>query len=139
MTVPSENGSEGAARPEGESLFSGVRWVAIGQVASQVLRLVITVVLARLLAPEDFGLLAMATAFTTLATLLSTLGIGPVIVQRPSVSEELLRSLAGIGLADAGALADHLVSGRPISLGRRKDGLFDLCHAFRCLKVLSVP
>ena len=61
--VDEKDGTPG--RPDGEGIFSGVRWVAVGQLASQIVRLGVTVLLARLLRPEDFGLISMATAFTS--------------------------------------------------------------------------
>ncbi|MBY0400534.1 lipopolysaccharide biosynthesis protein, partial [Myxococcota bacterium] len=45
------------------------------------------------------GLQTMAAVFTALGTLLSTLGAGAVIVQRKTISDALLRSLATLGLA----------------------------------------
>ncbi len=44
-------------------------------------------VLARLLAPHDFGLVAMAVVFTALSAQLADLGLGPALVQRPELSE----------------------------------------------------
>lgn len=90
-------------QPQGQNLdaplvFSGVRWLAAGQVATQATRFVVSIVLARLLAPAEFGLLAMATAITTVGSLFSTMGASPVIVQRRELSESLLRSLALLGM-----------------------------------------
>jgi O-antigen/teichoic acid export membrane protein len=85
--------------PDPERVFASVRWVAAGQVASQGGRLLVSIALARLLSPHDFGLLTMAAVFTAVGQLLSTLGAGPAIVQRPVITEGLLRSLATLGLA----------------------------------------
>jgi O-antigen/teichoic acid export membrane protein len=99
-----------------ERVFSGVRWLAVGQIVSQVLRFVVSVALARLLAPEDFGLVTMAGVFTALAGLFSTLGAGPAIVQRAEVSPALLRSLATLGFAvGAGLSAALAVAAVPIA------------------------
>lgn len=101
-------GDEPAARaPRGvdsERVFASVRWVAVGQFASQAVKLAVSITLARLLTPHDFGLVTMASAFTAVGWLLSTLGAGPAIVQRPALSEGLLRSLATLGLAIGFAL-----------------------------------
>ena len=40
---------------------SSIEWSAISQVGRQVMQFVTTAVLARLLSPDDFGLLGMAT------------------------------------------------------------------------------
>jgi PST family polysaccharide transporter len=85
--------------PDSERVFGSVRWVATGQFVSQGVRLLVSIALAHLLSPHDFGLLTMAGVFTAIGGLLSTLGAGPTIVQRPELSEGLLRSLATLGVA----------------------------------------
>jgi len=85
--------------PDIDRVFSGVRWIAAGQIASQGVRLLVSIALAHLLSPHDFGLQAMAAVFTSVGWILSTLGMGPAIVQRSSLPEEMLRSLATLGLA----------------------------------------
>lgn len=61
-----------------------------------------TMVLARLLAPADFGLVAMAGSLTALFTLLADLGLAHATVQQPTLSERQMTTLfwvnAAIGL-----------------------------------------
>lgn len=95
------------ARQEARSgghIVDSVRWVGAGQIITQVVRLGVTIVLAHHLSPRDFGLQTMAAVFTALGTMLSTLGAGAVIVQRKTISDALLRSLATVGLATGAAL-----------------------------------
>jgi PST family polysaccharide transporter len=96
-------------RLDTDRVFSGVRWLAAGQAVGQITRLAVSVTLARLLAPEDFGLLTMAGVFTALGALFSTLGAGPAIVQRPEISLPLLRSLATLGFAVGAGLSALLM------------------------------
>lgn len=60
-----------------------------------------TILLARLLLPEDFGLLAMVLVFTTLAGLLKDLGLTTATLQTPSITQgqasNLLWINAGLG------------------------------------------
>jgi PST family polysaccharide transporter len=91
--------------PDSERVFASVRWVAAGQMVSQGVRMGVSIALARLLSPHDFGLQTMAAVFIAIGQLLSTLGAGAAIVQRPSLSEALLRSLASLGLAMGFALS----------------------------------
>ncbi len=90
--------------PDAGRVFSSVRWVAVGQAFTQAVRLGVSIALAHLLSPHDFGLATMASTFTAVGSLLSTLGAGPAIVQRPTLTEGLLRSLATLGLAIGCAL-----------------------------------
>jgi len=89
------------------SVVTGLRWSVIDVVAQQVIRFALTVALTRLIAPEDFGLLAMALVFTQLATMIGDLGLGPALVQRRVVERAhvatafTVTTLAGLILAIA--------------------------------------
>ncbi len=76
----------------GESLLSksttGVLWLGGGQASGLVLQIAVRLVLARLLAPDDFGLVAMAVVFTGFCSLLTDLGLGQALVQRKEIDEE---------------------------------------------------
>jgi len=92
-------------------VLAGVRWVAIGQIATQTGRFAVSVVLARLLAPSEFGLMAMAAVITTVASLFPTLGTAQAIVQRRELPQGLLRSLATVGLVTGVTLSAILAVG----------------------------
>src|SRR5579872_638008 len=59
----------------------GSAWTAAGYGASQLARLASTVVLARMVAPQAFGLVALVTVYLSGLELLSDLGIGMDVVQ----------------------------------------------------------
>jgi O-antigen/teichoic acid export membrane protein len=67
------------------------------------------IVLARLLAPEDFGLVAIVTVLTSFAPLLVDFGLGDATVQRSKITQGQVNSLfwlsSGIGLAVALGIA----------------------------------
>jgi O-antigen/teichoic acid export membrane protein len=67
--------------------------------------LIATIVLARLLAPDDFGLVAIVTVLTSFAPLLIDFGLGDATAQRAKINESQVSSLfwlsSGIGLAIA--------------------------------------
>lgn len=77
----------------------GVAWFGITQVLNQTVRFLSLIVLARLLFPEDFGVIAMATIVTDLV--ISTLGLGfaAAIVQRKEVTDSHLSTAFWTGLA----------------------------------------
>lgn len=62
-------------------------WLMIGYGGSQALRLAANLVLARLLFPEAFGLMALVTVVTVGLSLFSDVGIGPSIAQNPRGDE----------------------------------------------------
>lgn len=61
----------------------------------------VMIVLARLLAPSDFGLIAMLLVFTTIAALLVDSGFGTALVQKQDTSDddETTVFLSGIGIS----------------------------------------
>jgi len=62
--------------------FSGILWNGIQMVVNQGSSFVIKLVLARLLYPEEFGLVGMATVFIGLVQVFNDLGIGAALIQR---------------------------------------------------------
>lgn len=97
-------------------VISGVGWQSAGALASQGLAIAFAVLLARLLAPSDFGLVAMVTIVTGFAALLAQLGLGAALVQAESLDEDTLVSsfwmnlASGIGLAAVAAASAPLLA-----------------------------
>lgn len=71
---------------ETESLKSkaivGTVWELIRKLSSQAIGLLVSIVLARLLSPDDFGLVAMTSIFLNIANAFSTSGLGSSLVQK---------------------------------------------------------
>src|SRR5467141_4045970 len=79
------------------------------QYGNGALQIVAAVILARLLVPEDFGLVAIVTVLTSFAPLLIDFGLGDATVQRSKITRGQVNSLfwlsSGIGLAVAVVVA----------------------------------
>ena len=83
-------------------------WVAWGSAATAILKVVVLVILTRLLAPADFGLVSAALVVITFSLNFSQLGLGPALIHRPDlqprhVSSAFLAS-TGFGLLVAGII-----------------------------------
>jgi O-antigen/teichoic acid export membrane protein len=65
-----------------QKALKGSLWTLVGYGGSQVLRLAGNLVLARLLFPEAFGLMALVNVFMQGLQMFSDVGIGPGIIQR---------------------------------------------------------
>ncbi|MGA1401171.1 MAG: oligosaccharide flippase family protein, partial [Phycisphaerales bacterium] len=78
--------------------------VMLGQGGSVLLGIVSAAVLARLLDPEDFGLVAMASAFVALLGEFADLGLSQATIQRREVSAAQVNALFWVNAA-AGAIA----------------------------------
>ena len=64
------------------------------QLVQQGLRIVFLAVLARLLTPEDYGLIGMVLAFTALLATFQDLGLSVATVQRKDLTEAQLSALS---------------------------------------------
>ena len=84
-------------------VLSGLVWGAGARIAGLVIQMVGTVVLARLIAPGQFGLFAIASVFYGFGGLAGNLGLGTAIIQRPKITEAHLSTAfwfnAVIGIA----------------------------------------
>jgi O-antigen/teichoic acid export membrane protein len=75
------------------------------QAAVFFLRMGSLMVLARLLEPKDFGLVAMVTAVTGIFDLFKTAGLSVVTIQREKITDEQVSTLFWINIAIGGILA----------------------------------
>jgi PST family polysaccharide transporter len=76
---------------KGKALL-GVVWQYGSVLAHSVLQLISITVLARLLSASDFGLMAIALIFVNLSMIVSQIGVGPALVQRPVITDSHVRS-----------------------------------------------
>jgi O-antigen/teichoic acid export membrane protein len=63
-------------------VLSGTIWGSLNTVVKGALQLIAQLILARILAPEDFGLIGMALVFSTIITSLGELGIASILIQK---------------------------------------------------------
>lgn len=73
--------------------LKGGAWLAGLTAVSQVVSWLVTILVARILSPEDYGLMDMATIFTGYFQIFYQLGIGAAIIQRQKVTTDELSSL----------------------------------------------
>jgi O-antigen/teichoic acid export membrane protein len=87
-----------------EATASGLRWITLGRLGSEVLLLASMVVLARLIPPSAFGMFAVAVIVQELAIGVPSEGVGSALVQRRSVEREHLQGGLALSLAIAATL-----------------------------------
>src|SRR5215831_13146227 len=83
------------------------------QIADFLLRLGSLMVLARLLDPEDFGLVGMVTAFTGILNMFRDFGLSAATVQCASVTEEQTSTLFWINILVGAILTTIVLSLAP--------------------------
>lgn len=77
-------------------ILSGLKWIAGAKLGGQLITWGITLVVIRLLSPEDYGLLAMATVFVAFLLMMAEAGLGQALVQKQDVDKTSLRQTFGI-------------------------------------------
>jgi O-antigen/teichoic acid export membrane protein len=97
-----------------EQALSGFRWNASARMASQVITWAITLVVIRLLTPEDYGLVAMSTVFVLFLSAFSQFGLGAAIIQKNDVDESILRRAFGVTLVAHFLMAALLMLAAPL-------------------------
>src|SRR5262245_52964399 len=85
-------------RPLARRIANSIVGLGSASVAGYVLSWVSTVLVIRILAPQDYGLMAMAMLPVGFLMMIGDLGIGTVVVQTPTLGESRLRALFGAAL-----------------------------------------
>ncbi len=91
----------------------GVLWSAVGTWGQQLGTFLVFAVLARLLSPAAFGLVALATVFTAFVKILAEQGLVDAVVQRPEIDERDLDTAFWANLAVSVMLAGILAAVAP--------------------------
>jgi O-antigen/teichoic acid export membrane protein len=94
--------------------FSAGRWTAASALLRALLQIVQAVVLARLLTPADFGLMAIVTALLVVIGLFADFGISRALIYFEHVPDEVRSSLFWLNLAFALALSLVLAALAPV-------------------------
>jgi PST family polysaccharide transporter len=81
-----------------DKAISGIYWNGIAQFVHEGLGLLTTLILARLLSPDAFGLLAMVAVFVGFISVFQDLGLGPSIIQEQKFNQENLSSIFWLNL-----------------------------------------
>lgn len=70
-----------------KSVFSNFIWRFAERCGAQVVTLIVSIVLARILAPEDYGQIALITVFTTIMQVFVDSGLGTALIQKKDADD----------------------------------------------------
>jgi PST family polysaccharide transporter len=79
--------------------IQGVGWSGISQFIRLLFHFITTVILARLLTPEDFGLLAMTVVFTNFVMIFNDFGLTAALIQHKKTNEEHYSSIFWVNIS----------------------------------------
>jgi O-antigen/teichoic acid export membrane protein len=94
--------------------FSNARWVALSQGSRVLAQLVSMTVLARLLAPDAYGLMALAAIVTNLAYLFRDMGTGAALIQAAVVAPRMASTVHWTNLALGVAIGVAIACAAPL-------------------------
>ncbi len=94
--------------------FSAVRWTSLSSAVKALLRVASIAVLARILVPEDYGLMAMVSVVLGVAGLFADLGVNSAFVQRQDVTQEQRSSLFWLNVSMSAGIALLVIALSPL-------------------------
>ena len=80
------------------SFKSGIFYTAISKYLGIVITILITAILARILTPEDFGIVAIVTVFASFFNNLSNMGLGTAVIQNQNLNKEDISSVFSLSI-----------------------------------------
>jgi lipopolysaccharide exporter len=100
----------------GRQMAKGAAWMVGLRLVDRSIGLVSTVILARLLTPQDFGLVAMAMAFIAIVEMLQAFGFDVALIQNQQASREHFDSAWALNILLAAMGAALLLAGaKPVA------------------------
>ncbi len=105
--------SEADSRNIGAPAKRGIAWALSSNVVMQICQFGVGIILARLLAPRDFGVFAVTSIFTGLASNLANIGLGAALVQRQQINESHRRTMFAVNLTTSSIIVVLLIGVSP--------------------------
>lgn len=94
--------------------FSGVRWTTFSSIGRTLLQVVQVSILARLLTPADFGLLALVTSIVAFLQIFADAGLSNAIIHHQEISQKQLSSLYWLNVGVSLSLGLFLAALSPL-------------------------
>jgi O-antigen/teichoic acid export membrane protein len=114
-------------------VYSAVRWTTVATGGRLFLQVLQTAIMARLLAPADFGVVAIVITIIAFAQLFADAGVSNALIHKREVSDEQLSSLFWINVAAGAALTAVLVALSPLV-----ERLYDAPGIARLMSMLAL-
>jgi teichuronic acid exporter len=81
-----------------KSIGTGIFYTALAKYSNIVISIIVTAVLARLLTPPEYGIVAIVMVFITFFTYLADFGIGPALIQNKDLEKEDIESIFSVSI-----------------------------------------
>jgi teichuronic acid exporter len=114
-------------------VISSVKWSATAKLLTQAVAWGVTLVVLRLLAPGDYGLMALCVALSSIVAGVAELGLGAALIQAHQLTRTQIARIAGALLLFNGAAAVLICLAAPVLAA-----IFDEPQLERLVQVLSI-
>lgn len=120
-------------------LISNLIWKFMEQIAAQIVTLIVSIVLARILDPSDYGTVAIVTIFITIANVFVSNGFGSALIQKIDADELDYSSVLYFNIAFSVALYLFLFALAPYIASFYGQGYEILTPVLRVLGLRLIP
>jgi O-antigen/teichoic acid export membrane protein len=118
-------------------VLAGIMWNTVARIGQQSVQFALSVILARLLLPDDFGTMGMILVFTSFIGMFAEAGFGSAVVQRTHVSDRHLQSVFWFNVASGLFLFAVMFASAPLLVGfYREPALLSLTRGLSPVFVL---
>lgn len=97
-----------------EKTIAGVSWSVFSQLTRQVIQFSIGIVLARLLSPDEYGLIGMILVFSGFAAVFLDFGFGAALIQKQNTTQHHYSSVFWVNLSIGAILTLCFIAGSPM-------------------------
>ena len=73
---------------EKKLVMQGVFWKFAERIAAQLVSLIVSIILARLLTPDEYGMVSLVMVFITIANIFATSGFGSALIQKKNADSK---------------------------------------------------
>lgn len=122
-----------------QQVVKGVSWSFFDQITRQILSVGITAVLARILSPSDYGLVALAAIFTGFLSLFGDLSMGAALIQKKDIEDREISTSFWICIATGVALAAILCAIAPFAADYYEQPILTYLIVISALNFLITP
>lgn len=113
--MPKMNDSSKAAdRGIGQRALGGAAFLGLSQIVKLVLTILSAIVIARILSPDDYGVVAMVTPVIAFITMFQDFGLSAAAVQRRSITQEQASALFWVNVYASISVAALLIVLSPV-------------------------
>lgn len=95
-------------------VLNGLVWTYLERISAQLVSLIVTIVLARILSPKEYGIISIVTIFTELANVIVVNGFGTALIQKKDPSSADYSTIFYINMAITWALYFLLYTFAPV-------------------------